>query len=121
MKTSNIVNVIYDEVLNSYSFEISYRGKIWSFYYNDNICDSISRTLRDKVYEAIDLSLFEDVLPYSSTLKYKTIEDSFVKSHLVRIINLYYSASKDANFVASFVDSSKYFVINRKIAKFTSK
>lgn len=68
----------------------------------------------------MELTFFEDVFPFSSTLKYNTINNAFIKSYLVRIINLYYSASKDVNFVAAFVDASKYFVINKKISKFTS-
>lgn len=121
MKTSNIINIVYNEALGSFFFETCYFGKVWNFYYNGNIEKSISKVLRENVDSALQIEDFHEVNPECSScsLKYRIFDNAYLKDHLVRIIKLYYASKRDVNFVSEFIDSSKFFTINKKYSTFT--
>lgn len=121
MKTSNTINIVYNETLGSFRFETYYLGKVWNFYYNGNIEKSISKVLRENVVSALQIEEFENVNPEcpSCSLKYRICDNYYLKCHLVRIIKLYLASKRDVNFVSEFIDSSKFFVINKTYSTFT--
>lgn len=121
MKTSNIINIVYNKTLGSFFFETYYLGKVWNFYYNGNIEKAISKVLRENVDSALQIEEFREVNPECSScsLKYRICDNAYLKYHLVRIIKLYYASKRDVNFVSEFIDSSKFFTINKKYSAFT--
>lgn len=118
MKTPKFVNVVYDSVLNSLTFQVSYQGKIWNFFYRESVEHSISKSLKNAIKYVTDLEHFEPASS-SSALKHRLVNDSWLHHYFVRIIKLYQLSKKDINFIAEFVDSSRHFCIDSITNKFT--